>query len=409
MDLIPDIHISHFDYKLPQNKIAQFPLEKRDESKLLIYQDQQISNDKFTSLPRFLANDGLLIYNETKVIQARLKFYKETGAAIEIFCLEPVAPTKEIQQAFQEKSGVVWKCLVGNAKKWKSGKLIKEFKSQTKSCFLEVERMEQFSEYALVKFTWNPIELTFSEVLSLAGNTPLPPYMNREPIESDKSRYQTVYAQSEGSVAAPTAGLHFTDGIIEKLRKKYIVTENVTLHVGAGTFKPVSSEKIQQHEMHTEKIVVQKSTIQAILNKINEQIVVVGTTTMRTIESIYWFGVKLMVDKEMVQGIDIHQWDPYNPRYNIDVPVVDSLTGILEYIESRNLTEISGQTQLMIVPGYSIKIPNVLITNFHMPKSTLLLLVSAFIGDRWKDVYQYALEQDFRFLSYGDSCLFFKH
>lgn len=408
MDFIPDINISDFDYKLPQTKIAQFPLEKRDESRLLIYQDQELSTDKFKNIPGFLANNGLLIYNETKVIQARLKFFKETGAAIEIFCLEPYAPTKEIQQAFQEKSGVVWKCLVGNTKKWKSGKLKKEFKNINESCFLEVEKIEQFSEYALIKFTWNPENITFSEVLSTTGNTPLPPYMNREAIDSDKNRYQTVYARSEGSVAAPTAGLHFTDDIFEQLKAKKVTIENVTLHVGAGTFKPVSSEKIQQHEMHTEKIVVQKHTVQTILNKLNEQIIVVGTTSMRTIESIYWFGVKLILDKEAMDTIDINQWDPYNPRYNINVSVVDSLKAILKFLEHRNLTEISGQTQLMIVPGYSIKIPNVLITNFHMPKSTLLLLVSAFIGDGWKEAYNYALNNEFRFLSYGDSCLFFK-
>jgi S-adenosylmethionine:tRNA ribosyltransferase-isomerase len=408
MDFIPDINISDFDYQLPQSKIAQYPLEKRDESKLLIYQDQQISIDKFKSIPGFLANGGLLIYNETKVIQARLKFIKETGARIEIFCLEPFAPTKEIQQAFQEKSGVIWKCLVGNAKKWKSGILKKEFLYDGKSFYLRAKRIEQFSDYALIEFTWSSEILTFSEVLSNTGCTPLPPYMNREAVESDKNRYQTIYARSEGSVAAPTAGLHFTDIIIEQLKAKKISIENVTLHVGAGTFKPVSSEKIHQHEMHTEKIVMQKRTIQAILENIKGQIVVVGTTTMRTIESIYWFGVKLIVDKETSDFIDIQQWDPYNPLYNIDLSVTDSLKAILNYMESSNLTEISGQTQLIIVPGYKFKIPNVLITNFHMPKSTLLLLVSAFIGPGWEKAYQYAIENDFRFLSYGDSCLFFK-
>lgn len=409
MDFIPDINISDFDYKLPQEKIAQFPLDKRDESNLLIYQNQQLTNEKFKSLPDFLSESGLLIYNETKVIQARLKFIKDTGASIEIFCLEPYAPTKEIQLAFQEKSGVVWKCLVGNSKKWKSGVLKKEFLFDTKACYLIAEKMEQFSDYALIKFIWGPEYLTFSEVLSNTGSTPLPPYMNRDAVDSDKIRYQTIYARSEGSVAAPTAGLHFTEPIIEQLKEKNITIENVTLHVGAGTFKPVSSEKIQHHEMHTEKIVVQKSTIQAILEKINEQIVVVGTTTMRTIESIYWFGVKLIVDKETVDTIDIQQWDPYNPVYNIDLSVADSLTAILNYMESKHLTEISGQTQLMIVSGYSFRIPDVLITNFHMPKSTLLLLVSAFIGSGWEKAYKYALDHNFRFLSYGDSCLFFKH
>ncbi len=277
-----------------------------------------------------------------------------------------------------------------------------------KPVFLYVERMEQLADYAIINFNWDLIDLTFSEILSNAGSTPLPPYMNREALESDKNRYQTIYAQSEGSVAAPTAGLHFTAGVIEQIKEKKINIEKLTLHVGAGTFKPVSSEKIQQHEMHTEKIVVQKSTIRALLNKINEQIVVVGTTTMRTIESIYWFGVKLIVDKENVESINIRQWDPYNPSYNIDLSVADALTAILNNMEEKNLTEISGQTQLMIVPGYEFKIPDVLITNFHMPKSTLLLLVSAFIGSGWEEAYLYALENNFRFLSYGDSCLFFK-
>lgn len=408
MDFIPDINISDFNYQLPQSKIAQFPLDKRDESNLLINKDQQLTTDVFRNLPGFLSDFGLLIYNETKVIQARLKFIKETGASIEIFCLEPFAPAKEIQQAFQEKSGVTWKCLVGNSKKWKSGILKKAFLHDGNSFYLSAKRTEQFSDYALIEFTWNSEMLTFSEVLASAGSTPLPPYMNRDAEESDKNRYQTIYAQSEGSVAAPTAGLHFTETIIEQIKNKKITIENVTLHVGAGTFKPVNSEKIKQHEMHTEKIVVHKSVVQAILEKINQQIVVVGTTTMRTIESIYWFGVKLMVDKEPKSIIDIQQWDPYNPLYNIGIPVTNSLKTILNYMESRNLSEISGQTQLMIVPGYTFKIPNALITNFHMPKSTLLLLVSAFIGPDWKRAYQYALENDFRFLSYGDSCLFFR-
>lgn len=406
--MIPDINISNVDYNLPPERIAQFPLPQRDESKLLVYNQGFLSENVFKKLPHYLDDNGLILFNETKVIRARLGFTKETGAAIEIFCLEPFAPTKEIQQAFLQKSGVVWKCLVGNSKKWKSGKLKLTFNHAKKACSLFAERIEQNSEYSLVKFEWQPENLIFSDVLSETGNVPLPPYMTRKANDSDKERYQTIFAKSEGSVAAPTAGLHFTDEVLEAIEHKNIGIEKVTLHVGAGTFKPVTSESIQMHEMHTEKILVDLDTIKTIRDNLDVQITVVGTTTMRTIESLYWYGIKLIVDDKNPELIDIHQWDPYQAKYQQNIPVREVLEKVIESMELRGQEVLQGQTQLIIVPGYTFRIPDVLITNFHMPKSTLLLLVSAFMGDDWKKVYEYALNNDFRFLSYGDSCLFFK-
>ncbi len=408
MSFIPAIKISEFEYNLPQERIAQFPLSKRDKSKLLIYKNHQISEDIFKNIVDYLPHSGLLIYNETKVIQARLNFTKESGAAIEIFCLEPVSPTRETQLAFQQKEQVVWKCLVGNSKKWKSGNLVKEFIYQGEVVQLTANRVEQLHDHSLIEFNWKPQNLTFSEILSETGIIPLPPYMKRRLEDSDKIRYQTVYANAEGSVAAPTAGLHFTKDIIQSLKRKQITIEVVTLHIGAGTFKPVSTDEISGHEMHTEKIVVNRNVIRQVLNKLGEKIIVVGTTTTRTLESIYWYGVKLIVDGNNQEYIDIRQWDPYDPKYNIGFSVKDSFERILQLMEQKKISEIQGQTQLMIVPGYQFRIPDIMITNFHMPKSTLLLLVSAFIGDGWKDAYNYAMNNDFRFLSYGDSCLFFR-
>jgi len=335
-------------------------------------------------------------------------FQKESGAQIEIFCLEPVNPSREIQQAFEQQSGVVWKCLVGNSKKWKSKKLIKSFILKNKKGILTAERKVQFESYSLIEFQWEPDTLSFSDILVASGIIPLPPYMNRKAVENDKLRYQTIYAGSEGSVAAPTAGLHFTEPVFKKIKAKGIAVEDVTLHVGAGTFKPVSTDDVGRHEMHTEKIFVKKTTIQKIIEKQNLPIIVVGTTTTRTLESLYWFGVKLLVDNDEKKEIDIKQWDPYNPIYDVGISPEQSFNKILDFMRDKALDVISGQTQLMIIPGYSFRIPDVLITNFHMPKSTLLLLVSAFIGEGWKNVYEYALNQNFRFLSYGDSCLFFK-
>ncbi len=409
MDNIPKINIEEFNYDLPKERIAQFPLEKRDGSKLVIYKDGLISESTFKNIPELLPENSLMIYNETKVVQARLLFKKETGAKIEIFCLEPIEPTREIQQAFEQHSGVIWKCLVGNSKKWKNGKLNKHFSNKGKEALLTAERIEQHQSYSLIRFYWKPEGLTFSDILIQSGIIPLPPYMDRKTIDSDKYRYQTVYANSEGSVAAPTAGLHFTDEVFENLKNRNISLEEVTLHVGAGTFKPVSTSDVREHEMHKEQIVIRKSLIQSLLSSLDKNIIVVGTTTTRTIESLYWFGVKLLVDKTENESIEINQWDPYKPEYNIGINVEKSLEAILSFMDKKGLEVISGKTQLIIIPGYKYKIPTILITNFHMPQSTLLLLVSAFIGDNWKEVYDYALNHDFRFLSYGDSCLFFRN
>lgn len=405
---ISGLNIKDFGYNLPKEKIAQFPLEKRDESKLVVYREGIITEDIFKNIPELLPADSLMIYNETKVVQARLLFRKETGANIEIFCLEPVEPTREIQQAFEQHSGIVWKCLVGNSKKWKTGRLQKYFIFNDKQAVLKAERIEHNQSYSLVKFTWEPSGLTFSDILLHSGIIPLPPYMNRQAVESDKYRYQTVYARAEGSVAAPTAGLHFTDEVFGKLRQKNITLEEVTLHVGAGTFKPVNTSDIREHEMHTEQIYIGRKTIENILTFHPGNIIAVGTTTTRTIESLYWYGVKLLVDTGAPETIDIKQWDPYDPKYDKNIPVKESLEAILNLMNEKNMDVIAGQTKLIIIPGYKYKIPNILITNFHMPQSTLLLLVSAFIGDSWKDVYEYALNHNFRFLSYGDSCLFFR-
>ena len=405
---IPQITIKDFNYSLPKVRIAQFPLGNRDESKLLIYNSGQVSENIFANIHGYLPGNSLLIYNQTRVIQARIPFQKDTGAQIEIFCLEPESPTKEIQQAFELTSGVTWNCLVGNSKKWKAGGLTKTFTIKNKSCKLYAERIKKSENHSLVKFSWEPAQYSFSEVLEASGIIPLPPYMNRKAEDSDKNRYQTIYARSEGSVAAPTAGLHFTDAVFQKLKEKNIEIKEVTLHVGAGTFKPVSTENVSDHEMHTERICIPKNTIESILNRLNSPVTVVGTTTMRTLESLYWHGVKLI---KSVTGseINIHQWDPYQTELNTGVSVEESLERVLKYMQRHKLEILSGQTQLMIVPGYHIRIPDILITNFHMPQSTLLLLVSAFMGEGWKDAYNYALANNFRFLSYGDSCLFFKH
>jgi len=408
MDFIPRINISDYDYLLPEDKIAQFPLQERDGSKLLIYSDRIIKEDNFKNLANYLPENSLLIFNETRVIQARLLFRKKTGAMIELFCLHPVSPTQELQSAFEQKSGVEWTCLVGNSKRWKSGKLVKTIHYSGQAVELSAERISTSNDQSLIRFGWQPSELSFSEILNFAGIIPLPPYMKREPAESDAVRYQTIFAKAEGSVAAPTAGLHFTDHVLNTLDKKKITSTEVVLHVGAGTFKPVSGDYVNDHEMHYENILIRKKTVQQILDQLGRNIIAVGTTTVRTIESLYWFGVKLMVDAHPLAEIDIKQWDAYLSEYNKQISAKDSLSAVVDYMDNNAIEIIRGQTQLMIIPGYKFQIPNILITNFHMPKSTLLLLVSSFIGDDWKEAYEYALNHDFRFLSYGDSCLFFR-
>ena len=400
---IGKIKIEDYNYHLPQDRIARFPLEERDASKLIIYKDKKIGEDHFKNISSYLPDNTFLIFNNTKVMQARLLFQKETGARIEIFCLEPVSPTSEIQLAFQQKGSVSWKCFIGNARRWKSGLLVSRIKYKNREFKLTAEKVERSENSFLIKFRWEPEGLTFSEILETAGRVPIPPYLNREDVESDKERYQTVYARFDGSVAAPTAGFHFTDKVFEKLKSRIRGFDYLTLHVGAGTFKPVISKNIAGHEMHTERVFISKQTIKNILNNLGG-IIPVGTTSVRTIESLYWFGVKLLADKNA--EFRIEQWDPYLKEHRVDLPPERALRTIIDYLEENDLEFLNGATQLMIVPGYRFRLIDGMLTNFHQPKSTLLLLIASWLGDTWKDIYNYALDNDFRFLSYGDSCLF---
>jgi len=398
------IKIEEYNYPLPDERIAKFPLKQRHLSKLLYLKDGGFSEKVFYQIPELLPPDSLLVFNETKVIQARLLFKKITGASIEIFCLEPVEPVNDFQLAFQQKPPVVWKCLVGNAKRWRSGGLEAALTINGIEVKLTARKEAQLSDSFLISFSWEPEEILFSDILEASGMIPLPPYLHREPVESDKERYQTVYARFDGSVAAPTAGLHFTDEILQQLSGKGIQSEKVTLHVGAGTFKPVSSETIHDHEMHTEKVIVAKEVLKRMLRHLGNPVIPVGTTSMRTVESLFWMAlkIKLGITGEFV----VNQWDPYELSIPDDFGAGEALTLLIETLEQAKADELKGETRLMIAPGYKFRLATGLITNFHQPKSTLLLLVSALIGEKWKEAYQFALNNHFRFLSYGDSCLF---
>ncbi len=406
MILPKDIFITEFNYSLPKEKIASYPLAQRDQSKVLIYKNKQINETIFYNIHQYISSESIVIFNKTKVIKARILFQKGTGAQIEIFCLEPADQT-DFQIAYSQTSGCLWKCFVGNASKWKTEKLKKQFIIKDKECIVFAERIKTIGNEIIIRFTWTPENISFSEILEYIGLVPLPPYIPRNAEESDKERYQTIFAAVDGSVAAPTAGLHFTEQLLEKLTEQRIEFEHITLHVGAGTFKPVTTDKISDHQMHAEHVFIEKKTIQKIFERINRKsIVAIGTTTLRTLESLYWFGVKLLTTDREDPSFEIKQWDAYQTDQQIDVK--DSLDAVLKYMNINKINELSGNTQLMIVPGYTFKIVNVLITNFHQPQSTLLLLVAAFIGNDWKKVYDYALAKDYRFLSYGDSCLFFR-
>jgi S-adenosylmethionine:tRNA ribosyltransferase-isomerase len=400
------IHISDYDYPLPDHRIAQYPVAERDQSKLLISKNGHISEGRFNQLVEYLPANSLMVFNDTKVIRARMFFQKESGALIEIFILEPISPTAEVQNAFQVTGTCQWKCLIGNAKKWKTGELWIDTQFQARPLRLIAQKGEAIGNAFSVTFSWDPADLSFSEILIATASIPLPPYMNRESELSDIERYQTVYAVNQGSVAAPTAGLHFTDKVLAQLNSKQISQAKVSLHVGAGTFKPVSKPTIDEHEMHTEQIVITKALVEELLCFIDKPIIAVGTTTTRSLESLFWFGCRL-INNPLAQ-FKIEQWEPYQQGSKADISALESLTAVLNYINLKQLDEIHGETQIMIAPGYRFKIIKVLITNFHQPKSTLLLLVSAFYGNGWQESYQYALDHDFRFLSYGDSCLFFE-
>ncbi len=401
--------IQSYNYELPDERIARFPLAKRDETKLLVMRGGNITDTKFNSLPDYIPENSLFIFNNTRVIKARLVFHKPGGARIEIFCLneesfEGTTTNQETKIHHQNRS--VWKCYIGNSKKWKSGSLLLKANGFP---FLKATRISAQSDTSLIMFEWEDPDLSFEKILEYYGLVPLPPYLHREPVESDRERYQTVYAMYDGSVAAPTAGLHFTESVFEKLREKRCTLDYVTLHVGAGTFKPVTAVDAKDHNMHAEKIIIHKDTLLRLIQMIDYQVISVGTTSMRTLESLYWFGLQLITGNTGTlteTGLfNIEQWEPYQSKGNISS--LDSLTAIYDYMRENNLNEISGYTSIMIVPGYHFKICKALVTNFHQPQSTLLLLVAAFIGNDWKKAYEHALTNDFRFLSYGDSCLFY--
>jgi len=411
------IFIKDFVYDLPEDRIAKYPLAERDASKLLIYREGKISEDIYRNISDHLPSNSVLVFNDTKVIEARLLFKKQTGGVIEIFCLEPYEQYGDISYAMMQKGNVSWQCLIGGASKWKPGQVLeKKLKHQEHEIILEARYAEKRSDSFIIEFFWNDKQLSFAEVLHHAGAIPLPPYIKREAEESDAERYQTIYAHYEGSVAAPTAGLHFTDEIFRRVKEKNIQTDFVTLHVGAGTFKPVKSETIEEHEMHAEFINVPRTTIENILRNLSSTIIPVGTTSLRTIESLYWLGVKLMNDSIRVEtghtlslqqnrtNLELDQWECYELAKMRVEPKI-ALETMLAFMSENKMERLFAKTQVIIVPGYKPKIAKAIITNFHQPQSTLLLLIAALIGDDWKKVYNYALENDFRFLSYGDGCL----
>ena len=398
---VKHISIEAYDYPLPDDRIAKYPLAERDASKLLVLKDNKIQASQFKHIGDFLPKDALLIFNETKVIRARLQFHKATGSRIEVFCLEP---ENDYQVAFAQASPVRWKCLVGNAKRWKEGKLSMTLSVNGQEVTLFAERLAHNDQYSEIEFSWSPESLPFASVLEAAGEIPLPPYLHRDAEPDDRDRYQTVFARYDGSVAAPTAGLHFTQPLIAKLHEQGFNFDEVTLHVGAGTFRPVATQTIGEHAMHSETIVVRKSLIQNLINHIGKPIIPVGTTSTRTLESLYWIGVMLAEQGLELRPLHVEQWYPYEEHAPISTQ--KALLHLVEYLERHNLTRLEASTALMIAPSYKMRVITGLITNFHQPKSTLLLLVSALIGERWKNCYRFALDNDFRFLSYGDSCLF---
>lgn len=399
------IKISEFSYPLPDERIAKFPLPVRDCSKLLLYRHGEVSEDVFTSLPGYLPADSLMIFNNTKVIQARLHFRKETGALIEVFCLEPALPN-DYALNFQQTEHAAWLCMIGNLKKWKEGVLKREILVKGKPLTLTAERGACHGTSHQVDFRWDNPEVTFADILEVFGELPIPPYLNRRTQESDKETYQTVYSKVKGSVAAPTAGLHFTPHVLDALREKGIELEELTLHVGAGTFKPVKSEEIEGHEMHTEYISVNRSTLERLIAH-GGKAVAVGTTSVRTLESLYHIGVTLLNNPDATEEeLHVRQWQPYEMTpEEAATPAVDALQAITDYLGRHGMETLHTSTQIIIAPGYEYKIVEAMVTNFHQPQSTLLLLVSAFLHGDWRKVYDYALAHDFRFLSYGDSSL----
>lgn len=403
MENIKNIKIKDFDYLLPDDKIAKYPLKKRDESKLLISRNGILQQDFFKNISHHLPTNSLLVSNNTKVIRARMEFFKETGARIEVFCIEPYLP-KDYDSNFATNTSCLWLCAVGNLKKWKAGILSSQIIKNKQTITLGIEKKGNVGELQLIEFKWNNTEITFAEIIEHLGHIPIPPYLNRKEEKSDLLNYQTIYSKQKGSVAAPTAGLHFTEEVFQTLKDKQITWHEVTLHVGAGTFKPVKEKTIGTHLMHYEKFIILKKNLIALLT-FKGNITAVGTTTVRTLESIYWLGIKLLSNQLPKDNNDwvLHQWEAYKLPQTIGVE--ESLKAILNYMEKEKIEFIKANTGIIIVPSYNFKVINRLISNFHQPKSTLLLLVSALLGKNWRSLYSYALSQGFRFLSYGDSCL----
>lgn len=413
------IHISDYNYDLPDSRIAKFPVSPRDTSKLLIYRHGEISDDIFYNLPKYLPQKSLMVFNNTKVIQARMHFRKETGALIEVFLMEPAVPT-DYELMFQTRGECSWLCMVGNLKKWKEGSLVRTFDVAGSTINFKATMRRDIIDAKSggtnywVDFAWDNPQVSFAEILDAVGELPIPPYLNRETQDSDKTTYQTVYSKIKGSVAAPTAGLHFTDKVLAAIDAAGIRREELTLHVGAGTFKPVKSEEIDGHTMHTEYVCVRRDTLQTLLDY-DCCAIAVGTTSVRTLESLYYMGVKLEANPDAAEE-DLHvcQWEPYEKADGTPVGgnLIDGITpqkaisNIIAWLDKNNLKTLHSSTQIIIAPGYEYKIVKVLVTNFHQPQSTLLLLVSAFLKGDWRNVYDYALSHDFRFLSYGDSSIF---
>lgn len=401
MEQLKQIDIETYNYELPEDQIPHFPLEKRDSSKLLLYKEGKISDNSFADIVKLLPASTMVFFNNSKVIRARIEFFKATGARVEIFCLEPHKPS-EYQMAFQVKGEGEWRCMVGNLKKWKEGRLTRKFEIDGHHYQLHADYISNDGKDHIVHFSWDN-SLSFASVIDACGRIPIPPYLKRDSEASDLITYQTVYAKVKGSVAAPTAGLHFTPEVLSKLTAKGIKHEEVTLHVGAGTFQPVKDGVIGDHDMHAETIIINRFTIVNLL--VHEGLVVpVGTTSMRTLESLFWLGVSIIKDPSILpQNLVVGQWDPY--QSDIEISPAKSLNALIEYMDKNDMTIIQAVTRIMIAPGYKFRIAKGLITNFHQPKSTLLLLISALIGENWRDVYKHALAADYRFLSYGDSSL----
>ena len=407
------LSIKDFTYSLPEERIAKYPLSERDASKLLIYKEEKIEKDIYRNIAGHIPSNSLLVFNDTKVVEARLLFQKPTGGVIEIFCLEPHEQYSDITTAMLQHKKVLWHCLIGGASKWKHGQILeKKINYKSKELVLDARYIEKEIDSFIVELSWNDPSLSFAEVLHLFGAIPLPPYIKRDVEISDAERYQTVYAHYEGSVAAPTAGLHFTETVFKKLKEKNIQKDFVTLHVGAGTFKPVKTEVMKDHEMHAEYFTISKSLIQNLIDHLDKNIIAVGTTSLRTLESLYWLGVKQStVDSQL--SMEITQWEVYDHKEKM-ISTKEALENLIKWMTEKDLDSFTAKTQIIIAPGYQFKLVNGLITNFHQPQSTLLLLVAAFIEKKpiaigWKEIYEYALENNFRFLSYGDGSLLWRN